>query len=334
MILSCSIKKYDCTMVNLAKQTYSKEVRFYLMGIAMVLVVMFHIAQHQETVNVVSKSLYYVFANGWVGVDMFFLLSAYGLCHSYNRNNLKTFYRNRFIRIMPAYPLTLIIGYVVAGTPFIHACYFFVQQITGVAIFNRTEDVLWYMEALILLYLFFPVLFRLCKMMRPIGIGFIILLCIIVHVLMIFIPDYWLQISVQRVPMMVVGVFTYLYEKDGNKRGLILIYGSLALMAIMPMVYNMYLFVPAILFLVARSECRVFNKTLTFIGKHSFDIFIGHHFALWIFKYSQWNYYLTLFMALVLISIFSSVICYLQKSFQQLTDHCFHRKCIDEGLNT
>ena len=39
---------------------------------------------------------------GWAGVDIFFFLSALGLCYSLNKNNnLKDFYLRRLNRIMP-----------------------------------------------------------------------------------------------------------------------------------------------------------------------------------------------------------------------------------------
>lgn len=309
-------------MVAPIKQTYTKETRYYLMGIAMILVVMFHVAQHQEWANPISKILFYVFGYGDTGVDMFFLLSAYGLCYSYNSNKLKKFYWNRFVRIIPAYPLALIIGYCEAGTPFMQACGDFVQQVTGIAILNGTLDILWYMEALVLLYASFPFFYWLCRKAYSLGIGSFLFFCILIHVLLIFVSDYWLQLMIRRIPVMVVGVFTFFYDKEDGKRNMKFMYGSLALMALMPMLSEMYFFVPAVLFLIAKSERRVFKNFLTFVGKHSFEIFIGHHFALWVFNYSQWNYYVTIFLAFILIVVFASIIYYMQRSFGRLMDYC------------
>ena len=309
-------------MIDSSQQTYTKDKRAYLMGIAMIGVVLFHIAQHQEYTNPVSRMLLYVFGNGYLGVDIFFLLSAYGLCYSYNNNSLKRFYWNRFIRIIPAYPLALIIGYVEAGTHWKQACYEFVQQITGIAIFNGTLDILWYMEALIILYVFFPIFYKLCQRIHSLGIGAILIICVIVHVSLIYISDYWLQITVNRVPAMIVGVLTYIYDRENNKQALILLYGSLALMSIMPLLSGMFLYLPAVLLLIVQVKRYIFKKALTFVGKHSLEIFIGHHFAFWIFNYSSWGYYVNLLLALILTAVFALIIYYLQRGFKALMSGC------------
>ena len=70
---------------------FSKDARTYLMGLAIISVVMVHVST-QEIEHPIYKLISFVFSNGHLGVNVFFLLSAYGLCFSYNRNSLKKFY--------------------------------------------------------------------------------------------------------------------------------------------------------------------------------------------------------------------------------------------------
>ena len=303
-------------MIEASQQTYTRDGRLYLMGVAMVLVVMFHIVQHQEFVTPVSKLLSYVFANGWLGVDMFFLLSAYGLCYSYNSNSLTKFYWNRFVRIIPIYPLAMLIVYIEAGTPWKQICFDIIQQISGIAILNETRDVFWFMEPLILLYIFFPLFYRMCKKVHLMGVLPFLMLCILVHISLIFISDYHLQLAVKRIPVMMVGVLTYLYDKECNGRGLFFLYGGMALIAVMPLLSDMYLFVPAILLLIAKSEKKIFKRILTFIGKHSLEIYLGHIFALLVYRYSQWGYYVTIIIALILTFVIAFILYTIQKYFK------------------
>ena len=273
----------------------------------MILVVLFHVSQHHEYTNLMQKTIYYIFGNGFLGVEMFFLLSAYGLCYSYDNNTLKKFYYNRFTRLIPLYPIALIIGYIKAGTPIKQAVTDFLQQISGIALFTDTLDILWYIEALILLYIFFPLLFSFCQWIYKLSnIGLVLAICALFHFILIFIPDYWLQMSIGRVPMIIIGVMTFLYDRDNNKKALYLLYGGLTLMAVMPVFKEMYFFVPASLLLIADSKKCYGEKIICFIGMHTYEIFIAHHFALWSFGHVTENYYITLSVIFFLIIIYSN----------------------------
>ena len=96
-------------MVNLTEKLFENigKYRSALMGLAMVLVFLYH-AQ--------SKKLGFMPTGVWgtvwdrfnLGVDAFLFLSAFGLCFSLRKNDLKTFYFNRFKRIIPTWWTVLI----------------------------------------------------------------------------------------------------------------------------------------------------------------------------------------------------------------------------------
>ena len=88
---------------------FGKNTRYYWMGIAIMLIVLCHIQYTCIWNGIGYKIINFLFRNGDCGVEIFLLISVYGLCYSYCSNSLKDFYIRRFIRIFPMYILFLII---------------------------------------------------------------------------------------------------------------------------------------------------------------------------------------------------------------------------------
>ena len=83
-------------MLNVSKHLISNslqslfENRTETMGIAMLMVLLYHL-----------KGTW--FYPGFLGVDIFLFLSAYGLSRSYKTNTLGIFYKRRLNRVVPLY---------------------------------------------------------------------------------------------------------------------------------------------------------------------------------------------------------------------------------------
>ena len=73
----------------------------FFSGVAILMVVLYHLMSVDE---LQTKALS-IFYPGFLGVDVFFLLSGYGLCFSYNKNTLMNFYFRRMKRIVPFFLL-------------------------------------------------------------------------------------------------------------------------------------------------------------------------------------------------------------------------------------
>ena len=91
-----------------------------LRGIAILLVVSFHYVNNQLTnsTNFIGKVLCKVTGFGWVGVDLFFVLSGFLigsvlLANKQSENYFKTFYIRRIVRIIPNYYLLLVVFLIV-----------------------------------------------------------------------------------------------------------------------------------------------------------------------------------------------------------------------------
>lgn len=73
-----------------------KNNRTEIMGIAIISVLIYH--AFCWIYNPIGA-----FNIGYFGVDIFLFLSGFGLSFSYEKNKIRTFYNNRFLRIMPLY---------------------------------------------------------------------------------------------------------------------------------------------------------------------------------------------------------------------------------------
>lgn len=85
--------------------TAIKANRNYLMGVAMLLVIVFHF--FCWVTNPIGK-----LNIGFIGVDIFLFLSGFGLSYSFEKNGLLDFYKRRIIRIYPTYFLAVTLTYI------------------------------------------------------------------------------------------------------------------------------------------------------------------------------------------------------------------------------
>lgn len=115
-------------------------VRTYLMGIAMMMVVLFHVG--------IGPFGYF----GYWGVDIFLFLSGFGICFSLSKGeSLAKFYFKRLLRIMPG---ALLCGIVFGGVGCVHG-----DRELAFCGLN-----LWYIRTILIFYLLSPCIF--CGMKR------------------------------------------------------------------------------------------------------------------------------------------------------------------------
>lgn len=102
-----------------------------LRGIAILLVVSFHYINNQmvDRTDSLSKAITKATSFGWVGVDLFFVLSGFLIgsiliANKSSQNYFKTFYARRFVRIVPNYFLLLIVFLTMWNLPYFASNYF------------------------------------------------------------------------------------------------------------------------------------------------------------------------------------------------------------------
>lgn len=152
--------------------------RTQLMGVAMLSVFLFHSIGGDW----MPKCIHHIASHGAIGVDIFLFLSAMGLSYSLTQNpDIVSFYKRRVWRIMPTYWFIMtgvyLFVYVLTAAHIMPEAYYriprsiyeFVQTYTTLGYWIKDGlFYLWYIPAILLLYLLFPFIFKLftsCKWM-------------------------------------------------------------------------------------------------------------------------------------------------------------------------
>ncbi len=166
------------------------------MGLAMIMVVFYHLKTT-------------VFYAGFMGVDIFLFLSAYGLCHSYKKNSLSTFYKHRAKRIVP---LFLLLG---ALANVVYLCFYHYELSIWDIFCNMTSlnywklggyIFEWYLCFLIILYLLFPIINEIS------GLGGVELISIVLSTSLLFLTfgfDWNYDAAIGRIPVFFFGLLCY-----------------------------------------------------------------------------------------------------------------------------
>lgn len=142
------------------------EYRVELMGVAMVLIMLYHSTYRipNAAVSGIYSHIRWLFS---IGVDLFFLLSGFGLYHSMRRDpNPWHFYKKRLLRIFPTYFLFAAAWFVISLALRIETAASFLWKYTLISFFISGEATIWFISAIILLYLLFPLLYRTAERAR------------------------------------------------------------------------------------------------------------------------------------------------------------------------
>lgn len=201
--------------------------RLFLFGIATVMILFFHSSIIINPNNFVLKLIIFIKQYGNVGVDIFLFLSAIGLFHSMSKNqDIKAFYKRRFIRILPA---LLLINSLWFAYISINGIKEYLFNVTGISIFFNGNRTCWYFTLLLLLYFIYPPLFKLEK---KFGSKIYIFMIIFIIILNVFLSIYAttlfnkIEIMTRRIPIFLIGCIFAKYVYNGveiKKRYVILI---------------------------------------------------------------------------------------------------------------
>lgn len=145
-----------------------------------------------------NNPLFLIFKYCFIGVDLFFFLSGYGCCQSYQKHNYIIFYKRRAIKILPLYffdTLTRILfSFVRLGT-------ITFNSIKGAFMFH------WFMPTIILYYIIFPILFKhTTKYLYLISL-------VVVFIILLHIDNWFVLCSISRLPIFILGILCYKDKK-------------------------------------------------------------------------------------------------------------------------
>lgn len=286
----------------------------YWMGIATLFVLLFHLGQ-TNTTSVICKALTFVAGNGDLGVNIFFFLSAYGLCHSYSRcKKTKEFYTRRILRLYPMMIVFMIIHCLFHG--YIPSIYSVLGHITGSCLFLKIYCGItcfpdWYIPTLTLYYILFPLLYKLSELLfkLPIWILSTILLVPVLSVIIIHLNIT--NAILPRIPTFFIGIMTFLAEKDECVEKIQKLFVVFFIYSLTSVVQNSYLFIPFLVYYSARIPYRPFRRFFLFLGRHSLEIYLSQCLFIFEVDYASGFFIVRLLESLVIMGATSFILFFI-----------------------
>lgn len=263
--------------------------RQYFMGCAIALIMLSHLLS-------VCKELkpLWVFYPGFIGVDIFLFLSGYGLCRSYENNDLRTFYKRRFRRIMPmflCFQLFISVFQMVSDQSadfWDVICNFTTLSFWGLGGWPAE----WYLSFLFYLYLFFPLLY---KLVSRLGVhATLACIAVLASLQYAMIWPWNFDAAFSRIPIFIMGIVCYL-AKDQRKTFL---YQTAAFTITIPLFVWMvlthraekyeivYMSAPCFMILASYASKAIitsknfFYAIFEFLGKHSIELYVANMMTL------------------------------------------------------
>lgn len=301
--------------------------RKYWMGISIFAVIMLHIVYERQTSDLFFKFLKMTFLQGDMGVNIFFFLSSYGLCCSFDGHSLSRFYWNRIKRVYPVY-LVFIFGIMVWRMQYKGCAFeitYILERLSGCNVLRHEpflEGDAWYMSALIILYVTFPLLYKGVNILAKIGWQWIYMLVVLITIL------YYIPITGTvmagafhaRLHIILLGMSTYFLKME---KDLLKLYVGTACLSLLT--YNdcsFYFYIPLILYGVDKTNLKMPMFSLfSFLGEHSLELYLAQVFGLQVlFLHLHNNYYLDVFVCLLVTAILSFIFYMIQSVFLQLVN--------------
>lgn len=206
-------KKYSFTCIS--------ESRSVFFGIATLWITFFHsgnLSFEFLKFRPLIAALSFIRSYGNIGVEIFILLSGFGLYYSLaNKKRVSQFYKKRLLRIIPAVFIVAVIwcGFILKITdPFAFFSKIFLLEL----FFNGDRD-FWFFSFLIIIYALYPLVHRFISQKRTVLRIMVLLVCSILFNVFLFAADkdyfYLIEIASTRIPVFLIGVlFGYLSKSD------------------------------------------------------------------------------------------------------------------------
>lgn len=247
--------------------------RPYLMGFGIIMVFIYHIWLFPLRYDDFDIPLIgNFFGNGYLGVDIFFFLSTYGLSHSFNKNTFRQFYWNRFSRIIPVYIVFTLLTLPIFINDWNSGTRYFFSDSSIFAI----PDVEWYTPSLILIYILFPLINKFSKFIAQRN-YFEIFFLVFLHVFFYHVKLPIYANLYHRIPIILGGSIYYCLEKrnDNNAMRVLAVLALYGICFSYGCIDRISFAIPAVLYVVGKADTLPFYKFVSFCGKWSFEIYLA-----------------------------------------------------------
>lgn len=282
-----------------------------MFGLSILSIIVFHFCEAVLLTKNPAAAYAYNFANTYnqilssAGVEIFLFLSGMGLFYSMKKNgNVLQFYSKRFKRVLIPYLIFGLIYWIVNDFVIYH--YDFVQFINDfllISIWTQGIRRFWFIGFILLLYIVFPLFFKLLDTtVKHRGLIFALLLAVTLTACGLaktFTPDGYnnIELAICRIPIFLFGVYyggkIYNAEPFGLLEKILIPLGLLVrtfTFAVrnqwLPVEhfwnvrYEVCLFALSLVFLtaivLAKINSNILNKALAAVGTYSLELYMTH----------------------------------------------------------
>ena len=137
------------------KSTISQD-RDALMGFATIIIFLGHTIFYSHGTIYYGPILNEIVTMGFIGVDIFLVLSSFGLCKSFENNTSIVFYKHRLLRIIPAV-FSIALLSILIRKPSFH------EIINPLYWYNNY----WFIGFIVVMYILFPIVYKFIKYTKP-----------------------------------------------------------------------------------------------------------------------------------------------------------------------
>ncbi len=260
------------------------------MGVAMILVVFFHSSFDLSTIT----PLECLKNTGDIGVDIFFLMSGFGVYFSLQKGGTsKEFYKKRVIRILPAYFIAQGTWFVIFDIIINHNFLDFFLDISTLNFWINGRLAGWYIAACLLLYAFSPIWFKLRGKLSCISVVIVIVfytLSVLIRLTSLNVLFGHLLIFTFRVPCYFIGLeFGAAYWNNKTIKvpriifyPVLLFSAAIVVVALgyspwyIPWAFKYLAYLPLTIGIVIAAYKIPLNIILKFFGTYSLEIYLTH----------------------------------------------------------
>ena len=253
-----------------------------LMGVAIVSVICYHLHCWVNGVPILR-----MFKWGFIGVDVFMFASAFGLCFSHEKNSLSVFYGNRFKRIFPLLVFHAAIG---AALVLFHSDHSIRLAVKSFLLNSTTLNYFvpgfnhsaWFIPAIVLLYLIFPLVFKIMETFRSWGVVSASAICLLLSWKVSPIIGWYYDCLMSRIPIFLLGVLAFLVVKGKAQIKILDVLCWFGVWVISLSFSNSRFFIVAMfcpIFMIAVGLLLSFplcDTVFRWCGTHSLELFFGH----------------------------------------------------------
>jgi len=317
---------------NTIEESLSKTNTNVINGFFVILIFSSHLFDYTQSNSNILYTSYssFQYLHHQLIVTSFMMFSGYGVFYSLNhkRNYMNSFFKNRILRLWISFAIAIIFYFVLSvfqGNNY--SLTRILLSFTGLTSIGNSN---WYMFTIFVMYIFTFVSYKLASNKNRISIILIVISAIYTLLIKIIGLDYYFYLTTMLYPL---GAFIYEHKEILNKY-LTQKYISFILLIVFIatfffrdnfIIFNIHAMTFGLLIILLCSKFNFNNSILSFLGKHSFGIYIMQRFPMIVlskFNLSNSTYIiLTIISVSIIVFLFEKIVSFINKTMENFYEN-------------